>query len=331
MTSWPRELAETFDRALVCQYASLTRDGRPVTWPVTPYVGSGGTLDVSTGLSYPDKAERARRDPRVALLYSSVESSDLGQAPVALVQGRATVRDADLQANTDRYVREAFAKTGAGFAGMPWFLVRRWGWYFARIWVQVTPERILWWPEGDLSRTPQVWTSPGNLTVPSSDPRPTGPRHQDRSTPPTDWRPFAERAIRLGEPVVTMVADGMPLAVPTRAVIRTQDGYDLLLPAGVSAADGPVCLTFHRHGPAMQWQENVVLVGTASGVGDRLSVRVVRALNDWSLAGSRQQRSRSFLGRRRVLGQRLEAEAARRGQPVPRVRRIPETRWHTAE
>ncbi|WP_432934234.1 hypothetical protein ACQPZZ_20190 [Microbispora sp. CA-135349] len=330
-TTWPREAAEIFDRAMVCAYASLTRDGRPVTWPVTPYVGAGGTLDVSTGLTYPDKAERARRDPRVALLYSEGTGPDRAHppAPVVLVQGRATVRDADLQANTDRYVRESLAKTGAGFAAMPWFLVKRLGWYFARVWVEVTPERIVWWPEGDLSRAPEIWTGPGDVAVPASDPAPTGPRLPSRSAPPPDWRPFADRAARLGEPVVTMVAtgvtggagEGMPLAVRTRSAVRTGAGFDLRLPAGVRAAEGPVCLTFHRHGPAMEWQENVVLVGTATGEGDRLSVRVDRALNDWSLPRNRRERNRSFLGQGRMLRKRLQAEAARRGQPVPRVRR----------
>jgi len=185
----------------------------------------------------------------------------------------------DHEANTDRYVRESLAKTGAGFAGMPWFLVKRLGWYFARIWVEVTPERIVWWPEGDLSRTPEVWTAPGDVVVPASDPAPKGPRLPSRSAPPADWRPFADRAGRLGEPVVTTVADGMPLAVRTRSAVRNEAGFDLRLPVGVQAAEGPVCLTFHRHGPAMEWQENVVLVGTATGESDRLSVRVERALN----------------------------------------------------
>ena len=314
-------MVEIFDRALVCEYASLTRGGRPVTWPVTPYVGAGGTLDVSTGLTYPDKAERARRDPRVALLCSSAVGSEQDRVPIVLVQGRATVRDADLQANTDRYVRESSAKTGAGFAGMPWFLVKRLGWYFARIWVEVTPDRILLWPDGDLSRTPEIWTSPGNVPVPASDPVPTGPRLPSRSAPPADWRPFADRTARLGDPVVTMVADGIPLAVRTRSCVRTGIGFDMRLPAGVQAVEGPVCLTFHRHGPTMQWQENVVLVGTATGEADRLSVRVERALNDWSLSENRRERNRSFLGQGRMLRKRLAAEAARRGQPVPSVRR----------
>ncbi|MEU8192652.1 hypothetical protein AB0C10_02580 [Microbispora amethystogenes] len=320
VTSWPREAAELFGRAVVCEYASLTRDGRPVTWPMAPYTGAGGTLDVSTGLTYPDKAERARRNPRVALLYSSAEGVGPGRAPVVLVQGRATVRDADLQAGTDRYVRESLAANAGGMAGMPWFLLKRLGWYFARIWVEVTPERIVWWPEGDLSGPPEEWAHPGEPVVPPSDPAPKGPRLPSRSAPPADWRPFADRAARLGEPVVTMVADGRPLPVRARAAVRTGTGFNLRLPAGIEAADGPVCLTFHRYGPALAWQENMVLVGTATGDGDRLSVRVERALNDWSLPRG-GARFRSFLGEGRKLRNRLRAEAARRGQPVPVVRR----------
>ena len=54
-----RDQAVTF---ITTEYASLDRSGTPITWPVTPYLGAGGTLDVTTGLSYPLKAQRARRN-----------------------------------------------------------------------------------------------------------------------------------------------------------------------------------------------------------------------------------------------------------------------------
>ena len=109
---WPQELTETFERSITCEYASLTRGGAPVTVPSTPYVG-GGTLDVSTGLAYPAKAERARRNPKVALLFADAIGAAAGVGPVVLVQGHAAVRDADLQENTDRYVRLATRKLPA--------------------------------------------------------------------------------------------------------------------------------------------------------------------------------------------------------------------------
>lgn len=317
---YPTQLEPVFARSLACEYATLTRDGRPVTWPVTPYVGAGGTLDVSTGLSYPDKAERARRNPRVALSFTDPSGIGRKEPAAVLVQGRATVRDADLQSNTDRYVEQSLARTD-GMSRMPWFLVRRLGWYFARIWVEVTPERVVWWPGGDLNAAPQEWRAAVPVLTPPSDPPPRGRRLGGRSAPPTDWRPFADRAAHLGNPVVTMVVDGAPLPVRTQSAVRTHDGFHVQLPRGIEPTAGPVCLTFHQLGPGLTWQENVVLVGQADRSGEFLDVRVARALNDWSLHGSRLQRTRSFMAPGKELRRRVEREAARRGQPVPVVNR----------
>lgn len=319
----PDSLGELARRSLVCEYATLTRDGRPVTWPLTPYPGeSGATVDVSTGLTYPLKAERARHDPRVALLFSSTSETQLPGAPTVLIQGLATVRDADLQANTDRYVRESRAKMPQAYQGMPTFLLRRLNWYLARIWVQVTPLRVLTWSGGRLDRAPQRWEAPAGTTAPPSDPPPRGRSLPSRSVPPADWRPFAARAERLGVPVVTVVgADGWPLPVRCRSVQRAPDGYVLQLPAGVSASQGPACVTAHWYLPDMTNQENVVLVGTAEPAGDdRIAVRIERALTDWSLVGSRVGRTRGFLAQRKALTPRLQTEADRRGQAPPLIR-----------
>ena len=75
---------------------------------------------------------RSRRNPKVALLYSDAVGSGLEEAPVALVQGLATVRDANLQANIDRYVRLSMAKLPAVYDGQPRFVLRSLAWYFAR-------------------------------------------------------------------------------------------------------------------------------------------------------------------------------------------------------
>jgi hypothetical protein len=316
--TFPAELAE---RAMVCEYASLTRDGRPVTWPVTPYTEDGATVDVSTGLTYPAKAERARRDPRVAVSFSA-GAEGMPDAPVVLVQGLATVRDADLQAGLDRYLRQTMAKMPQTYRGMPAFALRRMDWYFARIWVQVTPLRVLSWAGGRLDREPEVWLAPEGTTAPRSDPAPQGPSLPSRNTPPADWRPFAERAERLGAPVLTVVGeDGWPLPVRCRSVARTLDGYLVQLPAGVSATAGAACLTWHVHTPGLTTQENVVMIGSARPTADgSVEVRIDRALTDWSITGSRVGRTLGFLSNGRSLRPRIEAEACRRGQAPPTVR-----------
>jgi hypothetical protein len=319
---WPADLAELCRRSLVAEYASLTRDGRPITWPLTPYLGED-TIDVSTGLTYPAKAERARRDPRVAVLFSSRIAPGMSDPAVVLVQGLATVRDADLQANTDRYVREQLAKLPQNFAGIPRFLLRQTAWYFARIYVQVTPLRITTWPGGRLDREPEMWTAPEGTTAPPSDPPPTGPAlGSGWSKPVGDWRPFADRAERLGAPVLTVSGDdGWPLPVRCRSSERTADGFLVEPPAGVRIGAGPACLTVHWHNEAFDGQENVVLVGSAEPADDgRVHVRVDRALSDWSLPGGKLRQTVGFLTKGRPLVKRLEVEAARRGQPAPSVR-----------
>jgi hypothetical protein len=317
----PGDVRTVLSGSLVCEYASLTKDGRPITWAVVPYPGPAGTLDVSTGLTYPDKAERARRSPRVALLYSDPIGLPAGEHPVVLVEGSATVRDADLQANTDRYVRESLART-TGFDRMPWFLVRRLNWYFARIWVQVTPERITWWPHGDLAVQPVTWVAT-DVVPPASDPAPRGtPPPRRPAAAESDWKLVAERAERLGAPVLTTTVAGRPVPVRARSVERTSEGYRLGLPVGAVTADGPACLTFHRAGVGLAWQENVVFAGSARVVDGEASVSIERALPDWSINGSSTQRAVGFLRHSRRLKPRLRAESARRGQAVPTVRRV---------
>ena len=140
---WPSDLAELTRHSLVAEYAGLTRDGRPVTWPVTPYLGEEtGTIDVSTGLTYPAKADRARRDPRVAVLLSSRIAPGLADPAVVLVQGLATVRDADLQANLDRYVHDSQIKLPGIYTGSPRWALRRSAWYFARTANQSAPWNV---------------------------------------------------------------------------------------------------------------------------------------------------------------------------------------------
>ncbi|WP_188187466.1 hemerythrin [Nonomuraea sp. SYSU D8015] len=319
---WPQELLPVFERSITTEYASLTRSGAPITWPLTPYYDAGRrTLDVSTGLTYPVKAERARRDPRVSLLFSDPTGSGIPDAPVVLVQGLATVRDADLQANTDLYVRRSLAKFPQVFAKQPWFLLRRQVWYWARIWIEVTPLRMLWWPGGRLDAEPRRWEATA-VTAPSSDPAPTGPGHGSWATNPSEWRPHADRAARLGNPVLTTVdTGGWPLPLRCTGVRRVDDGFIVETGPLGAAARGRGCLTFHAHPEVFTNQENVVLVGEATPVAGGVHVRVERALADFSLPSGRLQQMRMMIGSGRALAPRLAGEAARRGQPVPVPRR----------
>src|SRR5918999_5004730 len=112
-----------------------SRRGQPVTWPVTPYHHRDeGCVDITTGLGYPKKANDARANPRVALLFSDPTGSGLDDPPMVLVQGMATVNDRDLEANRERYERESLEKLpGTRDMHPPGFVRGMFSWYYTRL------------------------------------------------------------------------------------------------------------------------------------------------------------------------------------------------------
>lgn len=321
---WPEELVPVFQHALTCEFATVTSRATPVTQPLTPYLGADGrTLDVSTGLTYPAKAERVRRNPQVCMLFSDPLGSGVRQAPIILVYGHAAVHDHDLQANTDRYIQLSRQKLPGLYGQLPWFIVRTQQWYWSRIWMLVTPHTILWWPRGHTSNPPRTWHAPPSTQSPVSDPAPPGRQPPPWQPATTDWRPRAAFALRhLGVPVVTVMdGAGFPVPVRTCAVELAPSGFRLTLPGFLpTPAQGAACLTFHAHDARFSREENATFIGAVISEGEHAHFTVERALGDLSASGSLPRRVWAVINSRRRLLPRLQEEAARRGQPIPRVR-----------
>lgn len=322
--AWPDAVAPVLEHAITVEYTSLSRTGTPIMTPVSPYLKPGArTVDVSTGLTYPAKAERARRNPKVCLLFADHVGSGLADPPVVLIQGLATVRDADLQANTDRYVRQALAKTPEMVKGLPRFGLRRLIFYFARIWIEVTPIEIMWWTSTALDHEPGRWLAPAGTTAPPSDTAPLGKQPPAWLEPPAQWQPTARKAVvNLDQRDLAWVgANGFPLSVPVAGVEQTAQGFALSLGDHLpEIPHGPACLTFHAHPATFTRQENHTFVGEISRAGPEYRFRVQRLLADVSLAGGKVANMLTFFGTGRRLRPRLQTEAARRGQHVPEVR-----------
>lgn len=262
--SLPADVQEVFARFKTTEYTTVDGSGHPITWPVTPYYAPGdGHIDVTTGLGYPKKANDARANPMVALLFSNPTGSGLSDPPTVLVQGVADVDDRDLGANRRRYERESSAKL-PGLRGVtpPGPLKRLAPWYFTRIYVHVRPERVYVWrgrndePELFDSRMEEVRS--GHDEAPPAD-------HEPPEGGATAWD---RRMEELGDvhrtAVVSLVApDGFPFSFRTpvtldRAARRVRLGA---VPTGAPVQPGLACLTAHEHEPTLRWQRNFQVRG----------------------------------------------------------------------
>ncbi|NMO01252.1 pyridoxamine 5'-phosphate oxidase family protein [Gordonia sp. TBRC 11910] len=322
---WP-SIAAQATSFIATEYASVSRDGTPVTWPVTPYSGTDrGTVDISTGLTYPLKAERARRNPKVALSFSEPTGSGLDAPATFVIQGYATVRDADLRANSARYLAQSAERFPDLTASTPDAVMRRMAWYWTRIWVEVTPVRVLWWPGGDLTAAPQVWEPASPFDVPASDPAPGGRGAGSwNCATPEPWQRKTLHAIEaLGLPVLTVVDDaGWPLPLRMRAAQRTDFGFRLTPPNGVTIPDGAACLTFHTHAETFDSQSNVGVIGTCRWVGESVEFHAERLMQNFDVPRNPLRRAVHMLSAGRKLKRRLDSEAQRRGQRVPRYEEL---------
>jgi hypothetical protein len=121
-------------------------------------------------------------------------------------------------------------------------------------------------------------------------------------------------------PVLTTVTpDGWPLPLRLRDAEKTPTGFRLRPPAGVDIVGGPAMLTFHDHGEVFDSQENIAVVGTSHVNADgTVDFEAQRTLNDFIVPKNPIRRTIYMLSAGRRLDKRLDSEAARRGQTVPR-------------
>ena len=262
----PSEVQRVFDRFITTEYTTVDSDGQPITWPVTPYYHPGeAQIDITTGLGYPKKAEDARRNERVSLLFSDPTGSRLERPPAVLVQGCAAVDDADLEANRERYARESVEKLPATKAMYPpKFVQRFFQWYFTRLYVHVRPERVFVWPEGDFGREPELYGSHVEEVRSGHSEEPEVPLPHTIGGP----TPWDDRLRELGRKYETAVLsllapDGFPMSA--RIPIEPDEAAGRIrlknVPVGVPLAPERACLTAHEHHPDFEWQVNFQVRG----------------------------------------------------------------------
>jgi hypothetical protein len=306
----PDNVARVLADGFVTEYASVSAAGLPIDTPLCLCPSDDlSTLDVATGLAYPVKAERARRNPKVGLL---VEGGP-GQ-PVISVAGMAQVRDADLQGNMNRYLAEVLP--------LPMFspqfidyqaITRHAVWYFTRIMICVTPAHIRWWSSADaMDEAPQEWRAPTEIVYPRSDPAPGGKPSEAPHWAQPPWRELAKAALERGAPahLTLLASEGFPLPIRAREVSLVEGGFRVVMPRGVPWKGGKATLSF---------EGREIFAGEAAPDGGAFLLRVERALPVLPLTADPSQVLQPKPDVKATLMGRLEHETARRGQPIPKM------------
>lgn len=149
----PTPVERLLEVALVGELTVVGRDQRPVTHPLIPlYDGKHIYLHSSTLFS--KKLEHIKRDPRVSLALTDPVALK-GATGRATIQGRARIIDDDPHHGWEQLILElwrekepvidAFLKARVA---LPLF--------FERGVIEITPERCLYWPDGDTTLAPQA-------------------------------------------------------------------------------------------------------------------------------------------------------------------------------
>src|SRR4051794_6945126 len=140
MTPIDPHIAAIIDAYRTCEFATVARDGTPITWPAVTKRRDDGTFLLTTSLGFPQTALNIRRDAHVALLFSDPTASGLVDAPHVLIKGTATCPD-DIVTSPDgveEYWSMIFDRQPASRQYLK--LPARWlmDWYYLRLHITVT-------------------------------------------------------------------------------------------------------------------------------------------------------------------------------------------------
>jgi hypothetical protein len=315
--SLPDEVKAVFDRFITTELTTVNRVGQPITWPVTPYYSPGAPcIDVTTGLGYPKKANDARANPLVSLLFSDPTGSGLKDPPMVLVQGTADVDDRDLEANRKRYERESIEKLpGTASLQPPDPLKRMLTWYYARIYIHVRPERVYVWPRGDIAAEPTLYDAH------MEEVRSGHSEEPDRfhASPGGGISAWDERISELGTlyrtAAVSLVSpDGFPFAVRVPVSIDAAARWIQIKgePEGIPFAPGLACLTAHAHGDEFTWQQNFQVRGDLRLVDGAWVLIPHRLVGGFEIPHSRLATVRANAAKARRFRRTAKRELARR-------------------
>jgi hypothetical protein len=315
--SLPQDVQAVFGRFITTELTTVDRRGQPITWPVTPYYTPGGPcISLTTGLGYPKKANDARANPMVALLFSDPTGCGLNDPPMVLVQGSADVDDRDLEANRERYARESIEKLPETAKLHPPEPIRRFlSWYYTRIYIHVRPERIYVWPGADVSAEPELYGAHME-EVRSGHSEEPDRFHAAPEGGSSSWDPrISELGTRHRTAVLSLVSpDGFPFAVRVPVKVDAAARWIRIegAPVGIPFQPGLACLTAHEHGPKFTWQRNFQVRGDLAQADDGWVLLPHKFVGGFEIPKSRIDMLRANAKKARRFRRIAKREMARR-------------------
>jgi hypothetical protein len=304
----PPEVAQLIRSGFVAEFATVSAAGLPIDTPLVTFTSEDlETIDAGTGLAYPAKAERARRNPKTGFLFEGGP-----EAPVVSIAGMAAVRDTDLQGNLERYLAEQILAPYLNPAVVEYRGVTRQAiWYFTRMLICVKPLRVRWWANpAAMDGPPEEWRASADTVYPASDPAPPGTASKAPWREAKPWQVHAETALARKAPghLTLLDAEGFPLPIPAREVHGEPDGFRLAMPRWLPWSGGMATLSF----------EGVeTFVGDVTIAGGDALMRVERAMPVLPMMADLTEVLHPKPGTRAALMERLAHETGRRGVALP--------------
>ena len=154
MSSIPEPVERLLEVALVGELTVVDADGRPVTYPLIPLY-DGERVYMTSSALFSRKLEHIRANPKVSVSITDPVAVG-GATDRATIQGDARVIEDDPHGGWERLLPIWEAKEPAIVA----FLKERVALplFFERALIEITPRRVLYWPDGSPGTVPRLTT-----------------------------------------------------------------------------------------------------------------------------------------------------------------------------
>lgn len=152
MAPMPEPVGRLLDAALVGELTVVRRDGRPVTYPLIP-LWDGERIYLTSSVLFSRKLDHIKRDAHVALSLTDPVAMD-GATGRATIQGTARVIEEDPHGGWERLLpiwerkEPAIVSFLKARVALPLF--------FERALIEISPTRVLYWPDGQATTSPEV-------------------------------------------------------------------------------------------------------------------------------------------------------------------------------